>query len=87
MRNTSEASRALLRSRTVSEMVQVQVAFVHDNMQSFLDQSARLTETGSRIVTRPFEVLREERRAVLKPASRRLTADYRRRDGGAAGDS
>jgi hypothetical protein len=59
MRNTSEASRALLRSRTVSEMVQVQVAFVHDNMQSFLDQSARLTETGSRIVTRPFEVLRE----------------------------
>jgi hypothetical protein len=40
-------------------MVQVQVAFVHDNMQSFLDQSARLTETGSRIVTRPFEVLKK----------------------------
>jgi hypothetical protein len=43
MRNTSEASRALLRSRTMSEIMQVQVAFVHDNMQSFLDQSARLT--------------------------------------------
>jgi transposase len=59
MRNTSEASRALLRSRTMSEMMQVQVAFVHDNMQSFLNQSARLTDTASRIVTRPFEVLRE----------------------------
>jgi transposase len=59
MRNTSEASRALLRSRTMSEMMQAQVAFVHDNMQSFLDHSARLTETASRIVTRPLEVLRE----------------------------
>ena len=59
MRNTSEASRALLRSRTMSEMMQVQVAFVHDYMQSFLDQSARLTDTATRIVTRPFEVLRE----------------------------
>jgi hypothetical protein len=59
MRNTSEASRALLRSRTMSEMMQAQVAFVHDNMQSFLDQSARLTETASRIVARPLEVLRE----------------------------
>jgi hypothetical protein len=43
----------------MSEMMQVQVAFVHDNMQSFLDQSARLTDTASRIVTRPLEVLRE----------------------------
>ena len=59
MRNTSEASRALLRSRTMSEMMQAQVAFVHDTMQSFLDQSARLTDTASRIVTRPFEVLRK----------------------------
>jgi phasin protein len=59
MRNTSQASQALLRSRSISEMLQVQVTLVHDNMRSFLDQSARVADTASRMVMRPFEVTRE----------------------------
>ena len=59
MRNSSQASRALLRSRSVSEMVQVQVALVRDNMQSFFDHSSKLVDTAGRMATRPFKVLRE----------------------------
>jgi hypothetical protein len=60
MRNTSQASEALLRSRTIPEIMQAQVALMRDNVQSFLDQSAKLAETTSRIATRPFEALKEE---------------------------
>jgi hypothetical protein len=59
MRNTSQASRALLRSRTIPEMMQVRSPLVRDNMQSLLDQSAKVADTASRMVTRPFELLRE----------------------------
>jgi hypothetical protein len=40
-------------------MMQVQIALVHDNMRSFLDQSAKLALTASRMATRPFEVSKE----------------------------
>jgi hypothetical protein len=59
MRNTSHATEALLRSRTFAEMMQVQANLVHDNMQSFLNHSAKLTDTASRVAMRHFEALRE----------------------------
>jgi hypothetical protein len=59
MRNTSQASQALLRSRSIPEVVQAQAALVRDNLQSFLDHSAKLAETAGRIATRPLEVIRE----------------------------
>jgi vacuolar-type H+-ATPase subunit H len=60
MRNTSQAGEALLRSRSIPEVMQVQVGLLHDNLQSFLDHSAKLADTASRMATRPFEVAREE---------------------------
>jgi len=59
MRHTSEASRALLRARTLSEMLEVQAKLLRDNMQAFLEQSARIAESASRIATRPLEALKE----------------------------
>jgi predicted RNase H-like HicB family nuclease len=40
IRNTSQAREALLSSRSMSEMMQVQANLVRDNLQSFLDQNA-----------------------------------------------
>jgi hypothetical protein len=59
MRHTSEASRALLRARTFSEMLEVQAKLLRDNMQAFLDQSAKIAEAASRMATRPLEALKE----------------------------
>jgi Phasin protein len=55
MRNTSQATDALLRSSTFSEMMQVQANLVHDNMQSFLNHSAKLADTARQLAMRPFE--------------------------------
>jgi hypothetical protein len=59
MRHTSEATQALLRARTFSEMLEVQAKLLRDNMQSFLDQSAKIAEIASRIATRPLDALKE----------------------------
>jgi hypothetical protein len=59
MRHTSEASQALLRARNFSEMLEVQAKLLRDNMQSFLDQSAKIAETASRMATRPLDALKE----------------------------
>jgi hypothetical protein len=59
MRHTSEASQALLRARTFAEMLQVQAKLLRDNMQSFVDQSARIAEAAGRMATRPFNALKE----------------------------
>jgi hypothetical protein len=59
MRNTSQAAQALSRSYNIFDIMQVQIALVHDNMRSFLDQSAELADTAGRMATRPFEVVRE----------------------------
>jgi hypothetical protein len=59
MRHTSEASQALLRARTFSEMLEVQAKLLRDNMQSFLDQSAKIAEIASRMATRPLDALKE----------------------------
>jgi Phasin protein len=70
MRNTSEASQALSRSRTISAMMQVQIALMRDNIHSFLDQSAKLADTASRT--------RSKRRAGSELNRRRPANGYRR---------
>jgi hypothetical protein len=57
MRHTSEASQALLRAHTFAEMLEVQAKLLRDNMQSFVDQSARIAEAAGRMATRPFNAL------------------------------
>lgn len=59
MRHTSEASRALLRARTLTEVLDVQAKLLSDNMQAFLDQSTKFAEAASRMATRPFEAIKE----------------------------
>jgi hypothetical protein len=55
MRHTSEAGQALLRARTFNEMLEVQANLLRDNMQAFLEQSAKIAEAASRMATRPFD--------------------------------
>jgi hypothetical protein len=59
MRHTSEASQALLRARNFTEMLEIQANLLRNNMQAFLEQSARIAEAASRMATRPFEAMRE----------------------------
>lgn len=60
-RHNWEASQALLRARTFSEMLEVQTKFLRDNMQSFVNQGLRLAQSTSRMATRPFDTLRQAR--------------------------
>jgi hypothetical protein len=59
MRHTSEASRRLLRARSLSEVLEVQARLLGDNMQSFLDHSAKFAAAASRMAARPLEATRE----------------------------
>jgi hypothetical protein len=59
VRHTSEASQALLRARNLAEMLEVQTDLLRNDMQAFLEQSARISEAASRMATRPFQALRE----------------------------
>ena len=46
--------------RHISEASQeVQAKLLRDNMQSFVDQSARIAEAAGRMATRPFNALKE----------------------------
>jgi len=58
MRHTSEASQALLRARTFTEILEVQAKLLRENMQAFLDQSVKIAESASRMATRPLEELK-----------------------------
>jgi hypothetical protein len=59
IRNTSQAREALVRSRSMSEMMRVQANLVRDNLQSFLNQNAKLADSASRVAIRPLEILRD----------------------------
>jgi hypothetical protein len=59
MRQTSEASRALIGCRSLTEMIQVQARLLRGNMQAFLNQSTTLTEIAGRMATRPFDALKQ----------------------------
>ena len=59
VRHTTEASEALLHARNFTEVLEVQAGLLRNNMQAFLEQSARIAEVASRMATRPFAALRE----------------------------
>ena len=59
MHHTSEASQALLRARSFSEMLEVQAKLMRDNMQAFLDQSVAIAEAAGRMAKRPLGVLKD----------------------------
>ncbi len=52
MRNASEASQALLRARNFPEILEVQTHLLRNNVQTFLEQSARVAEAASRMAMR-----------------------------------
>jgi hypothetical protein len=58
MRHTSEASQALLRAQSFTDMLEVQAKLLRDNMQSFLDQTVTIAEAASRMATRPLEAFK-----------------------------
>jgi hypothetical protein len=58
MRHTSEASQALLRARSFTDMLEVQAKLLRDNMQAFLDQTVTIAEAASRMATRPLEAFK-----------------------------
>jgi len=59
MRNTSEASQALLRARNFPEILEVQTRLLRNNLQTFLEQSARVAEAASRMAMPSFEASRQ----------------------------
>jgi hypothetical protein len=59
MRHTSEASQALLRARTFTEILEVQAKLLRENKLAFLDQSVRIAESASPMATRPMEALKD----------------------------
>jgi hypothetical protein len=59
MRNTSEASQALLRARNFTEILEVQTHLLRNNLQALLEQSARVAEAASRMAMASFEASRQ----------------------------
>lgn len=59
MRQTSEASRALIGCRSLTEMFEIQSRLLRGNLQAFLDQSGKIAEVAGRMATRPFEALKQ----------------------------
>jgi hypothetical protein len=59
MRQTSEASRALIGCHNLTEMFEVQARLLRGNLQASLDQGTRIAEIASRMATRPFEALKQ----------------------------
>jgi hypothetical protein len=59
MRQTSEASRALIGCRSLTEMFEVQARLLRGNLQAYLDQSTKIAEIAGRMAARPFEALKQ----------------------------
>jgi hypothetical protein len=59
MRYTSEASQALIRARTFTEILEVQGNLLRSNLEAFFALSTRIAEATSRMATRPIEALRQ----------------------------
>jgi hypothetical protein len=57
MRQTSEASRALMSCHSFPEMLEVQARLLRGNLQAFLDQSTRIADIAGRMAARPFEAM------------------------------
>jgi hypothetical protein len=58
MRQTAEASRALMSCRSFSEMLEVQTRLLRSNLQAFLDQSTKIADIAGRMAARPFEAIK-----------------------------
>ncbi len=59
MRQTSEASRALIGCQSLSEMFEIQSRLLRGNVNAFLDQSSEIAEIAGRMATRPFQALKQ----------------------------
>jgi hypothetical protein len=59
MRHSTEASRALLRSRSFSEILEIQTHLLRDNLQAFFDHSLKVAGAASRMASRPLEAIKE----------------------------
>jgi hypothetical protein len=59
VRHTSEAGQALLRARTIDEMLVVQAKLLRGITQSFHDTIVKIAETASRMTTRPHDASKE----------------------------
>jgi len=59
VRQTADASRALMNCRSLPEMVEIQARLWRGNLQAFLDQSTRIAEIAGRISSRPFEAMKQ----------------------------
>ncbi|MBV8739092.1 MAG: phasin family protein [Alphaproteobacteria bacterium] len=59
MRQTSEASRALIGCQSLSEIFEIQSRLLRGNMQAFLDQSSEMAEIAGRMATRPLQALKQ----------------------------
>lgn len=57
--NTSEASRALMRARNFRDMLEIQADLLRNNLQAFLEQSARVAEAATHMATHSFKVPRQ----------------------------
>ena len=55
----TEASRALIECRSLTEMFEIQSRLLRGNLQAFLDQSSKIAEIAGRMATRPFEALKQ----------------------------
>ena len=59
MRQTSEASRALVGCRSLTEMFEIQSRFMRGSLQAFLDQSTKLADIAGRVAKEPYEALQQ----------------------------
>ena len=59
MRQTAEASRALLGCQNLADMFEIQSRLFQGNLQAFLDQSGKIAEIAGRMTTRPFEATKQ----------------------------
>jgi hypothetical protein len=59
MRQTSEASRALIGCRSLTDMFEIQSRFMRGNLQAFLDQSSKLADIAGRVAKEPSEAMQQ----------------------------
>ena len=59
MRQTAEASRALIGCQNLADMFEIQSRLFQGNLQAFLDQSGKIAEIAGRMTTRPFEATKQ----------------------------
>ena len=59
MRQTSEASRALIGCRSLTDIFEIQSRFMRGNLQAFLDQSTKLADIAGRVVKQPYEAVQQ----------------------------